>query len=195
MSTSISRTFSPWDLLKFAAPSIIMMVFMSLYTIVDGMFISRFVGSNALSSLNIVFPVINVAIAISTMLGTGGNAIISKYLGECRDEDARKALTQFTVLCLGFSFLLMLLSLPNLTLISRFLGSSEILLADCRVYLGVSMLFAPAAMPKLTSTSGSIMVSPIVTASPTTVFVESTPDIPLKRDCTVPLKSFLFSAI
>ena len=194
MSTSISRTFSPWDLLKFAAPSIIMMVFMSLYTIVDGMFISRFVGSNALSSLNIVFPVINVAIAISTMLGTGGNAI-SKYLGECRDEDARKALTQFTVLCLGFSFLLMLLSLPNLTLISRFLGSSEILLADCRVYLGVSMLFAPAAMPKLTSTSGSIMVSPIVTASPTTVFVESTPDIPLKRDCTVPLKSFLFSAI
>ena len=195
MSTSISRNFSPWDLLKFAAPSIIMMVFMSLYTIVDGMFISRFVGSNALSSLNIVFPVINVAIAISTMLGTGGNAIISKYLGECRDEDARKALTQFTVLCLGFSFLLMLLSLPNLTLISRFLGSSEILLADCRVYLGVSMLFAPAAMPKLTSTSGSIMVSPIVTASPTTVFVESTPDIPLKRDCTVPLKSFLFSAI
>ena len=195
MSTSINRNFSPWDLLKFAAPSIIMMVFMSLYTIVDGMFISRFVGSNALSSLNIVFPVINVAIAISTMLGTGGNAIISKYLGECRDEDARKALTQFTVLCLGFSFLLMLLSLPNLTLISRFLGSSEILLADCRVYLGVSMLFAPAAMPKLTSTSGSIMVSPIVTASPTTVFVESTPDIPLKRDCTVPLKSFLFSAI
>ena len=90
-----------------------MMVFMSLYTIVDGMFISRFVGSNALSSLNIVFPVINVAIAISTMLGTGGNAIISKYLGECRDEDARKALTQFTVLCLGFSFLLMLLSLPK----------------------------------------------------------------------------------
>ena len=195
MSTSINRNFSPWDLLKFAAPSIIMMVFMSLYTIVDGMFISRFVGSNALSSLNIVFPVINVAIAISTMLGTGGNAIISKYLGECRDEDARKALTQFTVLCLGFSFLLMLLSLPNLTLISRFLGSSEILLADCRIYLGVSMLFAPAAMPKLTSTSGSIMVSPIVTASPTTVFVESTPDIPLKRDCTVPLKSFLFSAI
>ena len=103
MSTSINRNFSPWDLLKFAAPSIIMMVFMSLYTIVDGMFISRFVGSNALSSLNIVFPVINVAIAISTMLGTGGNAIISKYLGECRDEDARKALTQFTVLCLGVS--------------------------------------------------------------------------------------------
>ena len=80
MSTSINRNFSPWDLLKFAAPSIIMMVFMSLYTIVDGMFISRFVGSNALSSLNIVFPVINVAIAISTMLGTGDHQQIFRRM-------------------------------------------------------------------------------------------------------------------
>ena len=54
MSTSISQHFSPWSLLKFTFPSIIMMMFMSLYTIVDGIFISRFIGSNALSSLNIV---------------------------------------------------------------------------------------------------------------------------------------------
>ena len=57
MSTSISQHFSPWSLLKFTFPSIIMMMFMSLYTIVDGIFISRFIGSNALSSLNIVYPV------------------------------------------------------------------------------------------------------------------------------------------
>ena len=49
MSTSISQHFSPWSLLKFTFPSIIMMMFMSLYTIVDGIFISRFIGSNALS--------------------------------------------------------------------------------------------------------------------------------------------------
>lgn len=67
MSNSIGQHFTPWSLLKFAAPSIIMMTFMSLYTIVDGIFISRFVGSNALSSLNIVFPVITLAIAIGTM--------------------------------------------------------------------------------------------------------------------------------
>ena len=86
MSTSLNQHFTPWALLKFAFPSIIMMIFMSLYTIVDGIFISRFLGSNALSSLNIVFPVINVVIAIATMLGTGGNAIISKYLGEGRRD-------------------------------------------------------------------------------------------------------------
>ena len=84
MNHSINQNITPVGLLKFAAPSIIMMVFMSLYTIVDGIFVSRFLGSNALSSLNIVYPVINVAIAISTMLGTGGNAIVSKYLGERR---------------------------------------------------------------------------------------------------------------
>lgn len=69
--TSLNRSFTTWSLLGFAAPSIIMMVFMSLYTIVDGIFISRFVGSNALSSLNIVYPMISVVIAIATMFATG----------------------------------------------------------------------------------------------------------------------------
>lgn len=82
MSYSINKNITPVGLLKFAAPSIIMMIFMSLYTIVDGIFISRFIGSNALSSTNIIYPVVNVAIAVSTMIGTGGSAIISRYLGE-----------------------------------------------------------------------------------------------------------------
>ena len=98
MSNSINKHFTPVSLLKFAAPSIIMMILMSLYTITDGIFISRFVGSNALSSLNIVFPVLNIAIAIATMLATGGNAIISKYLGEGRKHEANECMTQFVVI-------------------------------------------------------------------------------------------------
>ena len=97
MSHSINGHFTPASLLKFAAPSIIMMMFMSLYTIIDGIFISRFVGSNALSSLNIVYPVINIVFAIGTMLGTGGNAIISKYLGEGKHREAGECLTMFVV--------------------------------------------------------------------------------------------------
>ena len=89
MSHSINGHFTPASLLKFAAPSIIMMMFMSLYTIIDGIFISRFVGSNALSSLNIVYPVINIVFAIGTMLGTGGNAIISRYMGEGKDKKSQ----------------------------------------------------------------------------------------------------------
>lgn len=146
MSTSLNQHFTPWALLKFAFPSIIMMIFMSLYTIVDGIFISRFLGSNALSSLNIVFPVINVVIAIATMLGTGGNAIISKYLGEGRSRDARECLTQFTVIGLAISLLLLVLTQIFLTPLCRALGSTDVLLADCRAYLSVSLLFAPACM-------------------------------------------------
>ena len=146
MSTSLNQHFTPWALLKFAFPSIIMMIFMSLYTIVDGIFISRFLGSDALSSLNIVFPVINVVIAIATMLGTGGNAIISKYLGEGRDRDARECLTHFTVIGLAISLLLLVLTQIFLTPLCRALGSTDVLLADCRAYLSVSLLFAPACM-------------------------------------------------
>ena len=68
MSLSIAKDFRFFSLLRFALPTMIMMVFTSLYTIVDGIFISRFVGSNALSSANIVFPVINLIIAVGVML-------------------------------------------------------------------------------------------------------------------------------
>ena len=146
MSHSINQNITPVGLLKFAAPSIVMMVFMSLYTIVDGIFVSRFLGSNALSSLNIVYPVVSVAVALSTMFGTGGSAIISKYLGEGKNKRAREALTQFVVLALLLSFILLIFSEMFITPISRFLGASDALLADCRRYLGTIMLFVPACM-------------------------------------------------
>lgn len=141
---SINRSFTTWSLLGFAAPSIVMMVFMSLYTIVDGIFISRFVGSGALSSLNIVYPMINIVIAIATMFATGGNAIVSRYLGEQREERARKAMTEFVVLGVlistAFAALVILFEDP----ICRFLGANDVLMADCKTYLTILMLFAPA---------------------------------------------------
>lgn len=146
MSLSISQHFTPIKLLRFALPSIVMVVFMSLYTIVDGALVSRFVGSNALSSLNIVYPVIGVVIAIATMLGTGGNAIISKYLGEEKKQEANECLTQFVVVGILLSLVIMILTLMFLTPISYFLGSNEMLLKDCNRYLAISMIFAPAAV-------------------------------------------------
>ena len=116
MSMSINQHFSPGRLLQFALPSIIMMMFMSLYTIVDGIFISRFIGSNALSSLNIVFPVICIVTAIGTMLATGGNAIISKYLGEGKHREARECLTMFVVVGVTVSIVVLVFTHLFLTL-------------------------------------------------------------------------------
>lgn len=146
MNNKIGRTFTPWTLLKFAAPSIAMMIFMSLYTIVDGIFISRFIGSNALSSLNIVYPIINIVIAIATMLATGGNAIISKYLGQDRKKEANECLTQFIIIGLFVSIVILILTQFFLTPIAYFLGSNDVLLPNCKQYLSTAILFAPACM-------------------------------------------------
>lgn len=146
MSNTIGQHFTPWSLLKFAAPSIIMMMFMSLYTIVDGIFVSRFVGSNALSSLNIVYPVINIAIAVGTMFATGGNAVISKYLGEGNIKRACQCLTQFVLFCLALSVVLVVLTFVFATPVSRFLGATDILLDDAVTYLCIVMAFAPACI-------------------------------------------------
>lgn len=146
MQNSLNQQFTSWKLLRFAAPSIIMMMFMSLYTIVDGIFVSRFVGSNALSSLNIVYPVANILIAIATMLATGGNAIISKYLGEGKEKTARECLSMFVFIGLIVSIILMLLTAVFLTQLCRLLGATDILMDDCRSYLFILMMFAPACM-------------------------------------------------
>ena len=92
MSNAIDRDFTFASLLRFAFPSIVMMVFLSLYTIVDGFFISRFVGSNALSATNIIFPVINVELAVGIMLATGGSAVVARRMGmgeEREEKDER----------------------------------------------------------------------------------------------------------
>ena len=146
MSTSISQHFTPWSLLKFAFPSIIMMMFMSLYTIVDGIFVSRFIGSNALSSLNIVYPVASVVIAMGTMLATGGNAVISRYLGEGKKQLAKECLSLFVVVGFLLSIAVTILAHLFPEFISRALGANDLLMADCRTYLTVLMAFAPACM-------------------------------------------------
>ena len=89
MSHSLSKKFTFGSLLLFALPTTVMMVVMSLYTIVDGVFVSRFVSTNALSSVNIVYPVINIVLGISVMLSMGSNAIVAKKMGEGRPFSAR----------------------------------------------------------------------------------------------------------
>ena len=84
MKQSIAHDFKFLSLMRFALPSMIMMVFMSLYTIVDGIFISRLVGSVALSANNIVYPAVNILMAIGIMLATGGSSLAAiEYLREC----------------------------------------------------------------------------------------------------------------
>lgn len=78
---SLAVDFNALSLIRFAFPSMVMMLFMGLYTIVDTVFVSRFVGTDALSSINIVCPVINIIVGLGTMLATGGSAVVAKKMG------------------------------------------------------------------------------------------------------------------
>ncbi len=149
MANSIAKNFRFFSLLRFAFPTMIMMVFMSLYTIVDGIFVSRLVGSNALSSVNIVYPVISLVIACGVMLATGGSALVAKKLGEGKETEAREDFSALLLTGIIAGVILMIGSFFFLEPLSRLLGATDILLKDCKTYLGVSMLFAPACILQL----------------------------------------------
>ncbi len=81
------------NILKFAVPTIAMTVFMSFYTMVDGLFVSNLIGTSALSAINLTAPVIQLVTAISTMLATGGSAVIMKKMGEQKVDEAKEDFT------------------------------------------------------------------------------------------------------
>ena len=121
-------------MLKFTFPTMILMVFSSLYTVADGIVVSNFVGSLGLSAINIVYPLLNVTMAVSLMLSTGSNAIIAKKLGEGKPEEANRFMslvTLVTVLAVGVLVTLMMLFAEPLYYL---LGSDDQLLPYCLEY-------------------------------------------------------------
>lgn len=149
MSNSIAKDFKFFSLLHFALPTMVMMVFMSLYTIVDGIFISRFVGAEALSSVNIVYPVISLLIALGVMLATGGSAVIAKKLGERKEKEAKE---DFSFLVFfGFILGVLMLIFGNLFIepVVTALGATPSLLTYCTDYLSICLFLAPACMLQL----------------------------------------------
>lgn len=133
-------------LVKFAMPTIIMMIFMSLYTIVDGIFISRFVGTTALSAVNIVYPISNVVIGIGVMLATGGSAIVAKKMGEGKDKEARSNFAFITLVGVIVGILLGVLANLMLEPICALLGAGEATMEYAKDYIGILMAFAPASI-------------------------------------------------
>lgn len=149
MSSSIAKDFRFFSLLKFALPTMIMMVFMSLYTIVDGIFISRLIGTNALSSVNIVYPVLSLLIALGVMLATGGSAIIARKLGAKKEKEARQDFSLLIIVGMIAGFVLMVLGNLFIEPIVRTLGATDLLAADATRYLSVSLYLAPACILQL----------------------------------------------
>ena len=137
------QTFHFKDLIKFSIPSIIMQIFLSMYTIVDGTFVSRYAGTVALSALNMVYPVINIAWAISIMLAVGGSAYISKEMGEQKFEKARNDFSFIAFISISISILLAVILFLFRNPLVQFMGVSNAQYQDGMTYLTINLIFFP----------------------------------------------------
>lgn len=137
----LAENFSAVSLIKFAFPSMVMMLFMGLYTIVDTIFVARFVDTNALSSINIVCPVINMIVGLGTMLATGGSAVVAKKMGSGKTEEARSNFTLIIITGIITGLVITMIGLLFLDEIVWGLGASEILFPYCKDYLTIQLIF------------------------------------------------------
>lgn len=130
MSLSLSSHFTYRRLLRFTLPTMVMMVFMSLYSIVDGVFVSNFVGKTALAAVNLIFPVCMALCTLGFMVGTGGSAVVARTLGEGKDDLAQKYFSLLIYLTLAVGMVLGALGVIFTPQIAQALGAEGQLLED-----------------------------------------------------------------
>ncbi|MEA4986771.1 MAG: MATE family efflux transporter [Anaerovorax sp.] len=139
----LAHKFGVFSLLRFAFPTIFMMIFVGLYTLIDTIFVSRFINTNALSSINIVCPVINVITGLGAMVAAGSSAIIAKKMGEGDERGARESLTFIVLFVIAAGLFLTAIGIIFIKPIIYGLGGSKLLFPYCYDYLVVLLLFIP----------------------------------------------------
>lgn len=142
----IAQEFNLISLLRFVAPTVVMLVFMSLYQMVDAVFVSKFVGENALSALNIVYPFPSIVIAVSIMLATGGSAIIARNMGEGKEKEAKE---NFSFIVLVGAVIGVAIATAGILFIEPLiymLGATPSLYDYCYEYLFILVLSVPLSV-------------------------------------------------
>ncbi|HJI47877.1 MAG TPA: MATE family efflux transporter [Oscillospiraceae bacterium] len=146
MKIKLSDHFTYSKLLRFVFPSIIMMIFTSIYGVVDGLFVSNFAGKTAFASINLVMPFVMILGGIGFMIGTGGTALVSKVLGEGKKETANKIFTMMIIFTLLLGTLLSVIGVVSMPWVADFLGATEEMMADCILYGRIVTGFTVAFM-------------------------------------------------
>lgn len=146
MTIQLSEHFTYKKIFRFALPSIVMMVFTSIYGVVDGTFVSNFVGKTPFAAVNLVWPFLMILGAFGFMIGTGGSALVAKTLGENKKEDANRYFTMLITLVVILGVLLTITGLIVLRPLSSALGASGQMLEDCVTYGRTLMIFNTAFM-------------------------------------------------
>ena len=143
MNIRLSDHFTYFRLLRFTFPSIAMMIFTSIYGVVDGFFVSNFAGKTPFAAVNLIMPVLMLVATVGFMFGTGGTAIVAKVLGEGDREKANRYFSLFTYVSFGLGLLFSLLGFVLIRPIAQLLGASGELLENCVLYGRVNLLATP----------------------------------------------------
>lgn len=146
MKIQLSDHFTYSKLIRFVLPSIGMLIFISIYGVVDGLFVSNFVGETPFAAVNFIMPVIMALGGLGFMLGTGGSAIVGQLLGEGREEAARKAFSLIVYVTIVSGIALVVLGEIILKPTAILLGAEGEMLSYCLRYGRILLLGTPAFM-------------------------------------------------
>ena len=129
------------NILRFVFPTIVMTVFNTFYTMVDGLFVSNLIGTAALSAINLTAPAIGLITAVSGMLATGGSAVVMKKMGEGREEEARQDFTLLILTNAVVGAVMMALGYGLMDVLLGSMGLSPEVFGYCHAYLSDYLLF------------------------------------------------------
>lgn len=142
----LSDHFTYHKLLRFTFPTIVMMVFTSIYTVVDGYFVSNFAGKTAFAAVNLIFPFVMILSGMGFMIGTGGTALVSLVLGTGDRERANRYFSMMVRLTLLLGILLTVLGVCFTRPVAALLGATPEMMEDCVLYGRIVLLFTVAFM-------------------------------------------------
>lgn len=146
MKIQLSDHFNYRKLLRFTLPSIVMMIFTSIYGVVDGFFVSNFVGKTSFAAVNFIMPFLMILGAVGFMFGTGGSALIAKTMGEGKEEEAKKLFSLFVYVSMACGIVIALLGMLFIRPIAALLGAEGDMLENCVIYGRIILLSLPAFM-------------------------------------------------
>ena len=146
MQIQLSEHFTFKKLLRFVLPSIVMMIFTSIYSVVDGLFVSNFAGKTALAAINLIVPLLMGLSALGFMIGTGGSAIVAKTLGEGKKKEANECFSMLIYITAAGGIVLSIIGALLTPTIASMLGAKGQLLSNCTMYARISFISMPAFM-------------------------------------------------
>lgn len=146
MKIRLSEHFTYKKLLRFVFPSIIMMIFTSIYGVVDGLFVSNYVGEIPFSAVNLIMPFLMIFSGVGFMIGTGGTALVAKNFGEGNDKKANEIFSMLITVSIGLGVLIGVLGFFAIRPVSQLFGAKGETLGYCVAYGSIIMPALPTFM-------------------------------------------------